>query len=266
MPYSAHPIFQDPPENWYLWRYISRDKFESLLDRRALFFCRADRFSDPYEGASPIRDIDHRLHVRPEIAEMIGQTFAEEAGKRNAEVLEWLQRSLRQSVIVSCWHSNSHESDAMWRLYLKDWRGVAIQTTVPRLKSSFDATDYEVYAGKVRYLDYSTDIYHDPDDFAIEGYNAMTPFIHKRRYFIHENEYRALVDLSKVNSSPAYDWSQDENQDGKFISVDLDILVERVVVPPQAEDAFVQLVEDLLKKADLEVRVVRSSMSSEPRF
>ena len=266
MPFSAHPIFQDPPQDWHLWRYIDIEKFESLLSRRALFFCRSDRFSDPYEGAAPDREVDYRPHAYREIAAMTGKPDDEEIAHRIAATLEGHQRSLRQSVIVSCWHSNSHESDAMWRLYLKDWYGVAVQTTVPRLKSSFAVTDYKVYAGKVRYLDYLTDIYYDSADFPIDGHNVMVPFIHKRQYFVHENEYRALVDLSKTSPGPAYDWSQDENQNGKFISVDLATLIEQVVVPPQADADFVQVVDDLLKESGLDVPVVRSSMSSEPRF
>ena len=266
MPYADHPLFVDPLNDSKLWRYIDLAKFESLLNRRALFFCRSDRFADPFEGASPEREVEHKVHAYREIMEMMGKPFDEEQARKNAAVLEWHQKALRQSVIVSCWHANDHESEAMWRLYLKDWFGVAVQSTVPRLKASLDVTSHEVYAGRVRYLDYGSGIYYDRDDFPVDGVNAMTPFIHKRRFFVHENEYRALVDLSKESNALAYDWSEGESENGKFVSVDLASLVERVVVPPQAEDDFVQQVTDLVAGAGLDVEVRRSNMSSTPRF
>ena len=36
-------------------------KFVSLLEKRALFFARADQLGDPFEGAIPINNIKSRL-------------------------------------------------------------------------------------------------------------------------------------------------------------------------------------------------------------
>lgn len=266
MPFEEHPIFVDPDEESKLWRYMDMSKFKSLLERRALFFCRADRFADPFEGASPDREVEFRVQAQREVGQAIGRQFDEEVVQHNVASLEWLQKSLRQSVIISCWHINNHESDAMWRLYLKDWFGVAVQTTPSKLKASLAATDHSVHAGRVRYLDYKTDIYHDGHDFPYDGYNALSPFVHKRKFFVHEKEYRALADLSKKSNSPAYDWSDEENQNGKFISVNLGTLIEKVIVPPQAEDPFLHTVTKAVIDSGLDIEVLRSTMGREPRF
>lgn len=51
--YKEHPIFI-PPVNpdIKLWRYIDFTKLVSLLSREQLFFSRADKFADPFEGSA----------------------------------------------------------------------------------------------------------------------------------------------------------------------------------------------------------------------
>ena len=50
--YKEHPAFEKPSdEDIKIWRYIDFTKFVSLLDKQALFFARADRLSDPFEGS-----------------------------------------------------------------------------------------------------------------------------------------------------------------------------------------------------------------------
>jgi hypothetical protein len=50
---------------------------------------------------------------------------------------------------------NDHESDALWKLYLKGSQGIAIQSTAERVKSSFEKTGtHPVYMAVVEYIDY----------------------------------------------------------------------------------------------------------------
>ena len=41
-----------------------------------------------------------------------------------------------KSTLVNCWHQNEFESEAMWRLYSENNKGIAIQTTLQRHHSS----------------------------------------------------------------------------------------------------------------------------------
>jgi hypothetical protein len=266
MPYSEHPVFSDPQQGVKLWRYMEMWKFRSLLKREELFFCRADVFSDPFEGASPEREVEHRIREQRNIASLPGFDIDEETIRGNVDDLNQLQKNLRKSVVINCWNADEHESAAMWRLYLKDKFGVAIQSTPARLKESFQRTDHEVHAGEVRYLDYEKDIYYDDQEFPYVGYNVLAPFVHKRKFFRYEHEYRALIDLSKLTTSPVYDWSGEESQKGKFVQVDLVRLIEKVVVPPQSEDRFVDEVREEVSEAGLNVDVRKSAMADEPRF
>lgn len=52
--FLEHPSFaapEDPDVN--IWRYMDFTKFVSILDAGALWFTRADRFLDQFEGSSP---------------------------------------------------------------------------------------------------------------------------------------------------------------------------------------------------------------------
>ena len=48
--YKEHPSFTPPCNNAVLWRYMDFTKFISLLDTSSLFFARADKLGDLFEG------------------------------------------------------------------------------------------------------------------------------------------------------------------------------------------------------------------------
>ena len=42
-----------PDDRDTLWRYMSLEKFVNMLETKSLFFTRADKFEDPFEGFIP---------------------------------------------------------------------------------------------------------------------------------------------------------------------------------------------------------------------
>jgi len=62
---------------------------------------------------------------------------------------------LKHLNFYNSWHMNDGESDAMWKLYLKGSQGIAIQSTVERIQSSFQNTvTHPAYMALVEYIDY----------------------------------------------------------------------------------------------------------------
>jgi len=123
MPYHAHPFFNEPsPDNARLWRYMDLAQFLSILDKQALFFPSVATLAkaDPYEGEP--------LPTKLRAAQARGAA-ALHAFRLNCEVFKYLN-------FYNCWHMNDSESDAMWKVYLKGSQGIAIQSTVARIKSS----------------------------------------------------------------------------------------------------------------------------------
>lgn len=43
-----------PDDADFLWKYMSFEKFVSLLGTKSLYFTRADKFEDPLEGFTPV--------------------------------------------------------------------------------------------------------------------------------------------------------------------------------------------------------------------
>jgi len=144
-------VFRLPDSKESVWRYMSLDKFVSLLQRRALFFCRSDRFEDRFEGSYP-----RGASIEDALAQMDVTFIGDPDLPKRRELAEQMLRSRRQSreaFLVSCWHINEHESTAMWKLYAQSNNGIAIKSTVGKLKDSIQCPE-DVLLGAVEYLDY----------------------------------------------------------------------------------------------------------------
>ena len=129
--YKDHPAFRSPQGNKVkIWRYIDFTKFVSLLDRQELFFARADKLGDPFEGSYPTRNMQLRTEKHKEWIQTLSPPI-QELLKARPKALSEFYRNLPKLIFVSSWHEGSLESAAMWRLYLKSDEGIAIQSTWP---------------------------------------------------------------------------------------------------------------------------------------
>ena len=219
-------------------------KLIALLEAGCLFFPRADRLGDPWEGAVSRQN----LALRPNL---YAQLAPEELAMMSAQ-LGVLFREQRRHMFISCWHQNEHESAAMWRLYLKSDEGIAIQTTFDRLKEALCLyKDRPVYIGQVRYLDYEK-------DFVPEG-NALAPILHKRNSFAHESEVRAVINTLGLGGVAQA--SVAEN--GIYVPISIDVLVERIYIAPTTPEWVFKAIEGMISRYGLE-RLVSKSALSEP--
>ena len=233
--YSDHSQLWPPPDDAVLWRYMDFTRFVSLLDTGALFFCRPDLLGDPFEGSlSP---------ATPPL--LAADPKAGSFTLREVDIRKFVGQAR-----VNCWHMSEFESEAMWRLYAQERKGIAIKTVFARFKEAF-VGDETITASMVRYLDYET-----------EGFpfsNLMIPLFHKRVSFQHEQEVRALFVPHLSEDGP------DETA-GCYCEVDLPKLVEEIVVAPFAEDWFADLVRSLSERYGIGDRVQPSTLSKVPTF
>lgn len=243
--YKEHPVFEKPDdENIKIWRYLDFTKLVSQLDKQTLFFIRADKLSDPFEGSYSKANIK----IRPRIYKDIP--------KESQEKISHVYKEIKMSMFVNCWHINEGESAAMWKLYLKSDEGVAIQSTFKRLTESFnDYLEDEVHIGKVRYIDYE-------NEWLPEG-NLFYPFLHKRKSFEHEHELRAII-LSIGDEG--IDLTRESSDLGMYIPVNLDILIEKIFVSPTAPKWFNDLIISIVAKYNLKKEVIQSSLANDPVY
>ena len=250
MAYNKFELCIEPDLDIVVWRYMSLQKFEWLLEDKALFFCRADKFSDPFEGTIPKREADYRK-----------KSFDD---PQSIKAISNIHRNLKGHFLVNCWHINNAENDAMWRLYLKNNNGVAIKSTVRTLLDSFVNTKEEVNCSIVRYIDYEEDIWSPP---TIKGYNMFTPILHKRKEFAQENELRLIHDIGiNIYSDNNHYWQKQPKELGKDIRVNLNELINVIYTAPTSNENQIAKIKQIVKKNGFNFQVERSELDNEPCY
>lgn len=252
-------------DNAILWRYISFEKYCSLLETSALFFCRADKFSDPFEGSILTREADYRISEEKHLAQQQNRDYDEQQARKNSEDMAGLHRKIISAVTVNCWHINKNESDAMWQLYLKNNEGVAIQSSKEKLIKSLEQTHQKIGLSKVRYLDYDKDIWFHKTEYPHRYYNLVTPLIHKRVQFSHENEFRLYNwETSRENDS-GY-WLKQKFEAGELIHVDINSLIEKIILCPSSDSVFENKIKQFTKTMGYNFSFEKSNLINTPRY
>ena len=243
-----------------IWRYMDLAKYLSVLQRSALFFCKASLLGDPFEGSvsKPIyewrdyllknRETDPQLSDWKDLPEDVVQNYVEAMPRINREHID--------TFMVNCWHMNEHESAAMWKLYASADEAVCIQSTYRRIRKALPQC---VYIGEVQYVDYERDSFPQGNVF----FNIM----HKRKSFEHERELRAVY-WSVESTDEAKTIAKDVDPNcGVWINVtDLSAIVENVYVSPTAPRWFGEVVSDATRQYGLGIDVKHSSLSAAPLY
>lgn len=114
---EPHPAFELPLPQTTILRYQTPPKLLSLAETKRLFFCRASKFKDRFEGA-------WSKHMVARMRERYIKW-----------ALEMPSRISKKSVTGSaktwgsvCWHMSAYESAAMWSLYGLNAEGVAVKS------------------------------------------------------------------------------------------------------------------------------------------
>src|ERR1700730_1357926 len=165
---ALHAAFKPPSDpDAPIWRYMDLAKFLSLLENDALYFSRADKVGDAFEGSLPDSWVEKRRAWYGSADEDV----------QPQELLEHLAR--RKHTYLSCWHMNKLESVAMWKIYEGgEGKGIAIRSKYSSLRDSINDDGLTLYIGTVRYIDYATD--------DIDWYSEFLPYVHKRKSFEFE--------------------------------------------------------------------------------
>ena len=225
-------------------------KLLSLLDKSELFFPSALILAedDPYEGSYARGNLDYDPSKDPSFKD------------KNLKVLKNFQKVrensriftrdfARRGVYINSWYMSENESAAMWKCYTENKDGVAIQTTVGRLKAAIKDNLKETYIGKIIYINYEVS--------AIPENNLFWNFVHKRKSFEHEKELRAMFINNELFNQSA------ELEKGVPIPIDIDELIEKIFISPTAPDWTKKLLESVLEKYKRNFVVKKSNLHSE---
>ena len=256
-----------------LWRYFDLLKFFAFLDGR-IYFVRADKFKDKYEGAIP---------------KTCFESFVEQSSYRNDEKEKQLVRDAylkkfderKKKAAISCWHINEKESAPMWDMYTNAGQGIAICTSMDKLKSIPKPNEYELEGFEVNYIDFDSEFKEE------YFYNELLTFTTKRIEFKHEHEYRMLLFKVNNNSAPFKGFKTDfmnssKNhkiveggfvsnvydmpEEGVSIKIDPSAIIDEIVMSPYMKSYEIESVQKIIelynKKNGTEFKVRESNLYS----
>ena len=241
-----------------LWRYMDFTKFISILENQALFFARADKLGDPFEGSVPKPNIASRATLNPDLSD------------EQKIMYGLILKQIPRFTLISCWHESPYESEAMWKLYTNVNGGIAIRSNFNALTKSFK-TNEQIHIGSVQYVDYENDVISE------EG--LLSPFLHKRKSFKHEQEARLIIqkpptvlsqssmkeNLRNMSINEINQW-HDICANGIYYEVDLDLLIQEIVIAHFAPEWLLDLVKQVTTRYGLKATIERSHLAESPTW
>lgn len=197
-----------------VWRYMAFGRFVWMLTARKLWLSRADTLGDPWEVAlstDQVRQIVAKAPIQT-IDDIAAGTPHEAASARTERIVdEW-----KKSTYVSCWRVSDHESHALWKLYCGSPEGIAIRTTLGRLRDSVQSLQVQ------------------PVNYALEprSLSLLDLASTKRPAYAYEDEVRVISthvvgarassSSQVVGKAELVNWSAEDNIDAVFVHPDAD--------------------------------------------
>jgi hypothetical protein len=212
-----------------VWRYMTFGRFVWLLVHKRLWMSRLDQLGDAWEG-------------------MLGAS----------------EDSIHRRAFANSWTSERVESHAMWSIYCRSTEGIAIRTTVAKLRVSTRG----IPVVPVKYV--------NPREFDSTAYTALQLAALKRNFFRYEKEYRVVFEPSSRPAVSDYSWSALNSTPfedaplprsiGFGLQWDPGECLEEVRLHPGADGTFRQSVEAVVGQfaPDLARNVRWSRMATRP--
>lgn len=226
-----------------LWRYCTVDRFEWIVGNSRVYFASANQFADPFEGAVAVQTIAAPIDPRYAAMEHDEKAFFE----------------LKRLTKLNCWHRAEYESDAMWKLYAGESKGVPICSTPARMQKAFGEfrlkPEYgveELWGSPVQYIDLTQ---------VRMKTGMLERFFYKHRAFEWEREFRLAISVRT-----AEEFGVNVPADGIEVPVDLSLLIDHIIVGPKISAVQRERVALLARRAGFEDRLRFSSLLGKPRY
>ena len=246
------PVYY-PTENYQIVRYMDITKFISILQRRALFFCRLDKLEDKFEGTTAALNYQRRIDLRKKRRDVGNPTQTDEEIFQMVKDIYEFEIKQKAVQTINCWNIFDSESAALWKIYSNFSKGILIKSTISNLINSFSNNKKNIYLSKIEYLDYSKEVM--PDE------NFFLSLVHKQKAYSYEQEIRLIYSVSIDDSVWSHDWESEETQEGVYLNSDIDILIDEIIVGPYSPKWYLNLLEDLLLKYGLKKTIKPSVLT-----
>ena len=262
--------------NQYIWRYLDLTKFIDLLQSKSIKLTRATSFSDPFEGT--INEYTHQAYLKRFHSDNLAKEYEEYKAAYLKVNSTWIKigenlkkegvgtvlnnalSCIKDHTFINCWHINSYESEAMWRLYSKNIQeSVVIKSTIPKI--TYKAGESFI-CKPVNYIDYSQETLFD------DYFNA--PFLQKRLSFKHENEFRIIKQqLPLIDDEDNYKKLElNAKCSTEYIDIylgdDFENIIDEIIISPFSPKWFQEIIKGLLDVYRINVPLKSSEITVQP--
>lgn len=211
-----------------LRRYMSVEKFHSLLASRALYFSPASKFGDEKEGHAT--NFDHWVWDE----QLVSVGFSGSLRERARQAKLSVTNHNRKAVVISCWTKRLDDCRRMWTEYGGGFDSVVVETNLRRLRECVGPGFLFI---PVRYVDFNK--------FAFPKDHSLKYFFFKRLEYEWEHEIRIIGHLEPGQrvGSP------------RLVGVNLELLLQRILISTNASFKFVESIHAMTADACPTVRV-----------
>jgi hypothetical protein len=248
--YAVYKVEGNPQ----LQRYISFEKFVSLISRQTLFFTRVDKLEDPFEGTSPkiVRLGLRHFYEQRNREGFFTVPMTDEVIEKNIKQHEEHTEKMRALYVINCWHKRESENALMWKAYSTTNSGIMIKSCYERVVNSLKDAEEKIQSSFVKYKDFE-------NDRRMDFGNGLHPIINKTNFYSDETEIRFVHQVP--NERWVHNWADEESQDGIYIKVNVDEMIEEIRVAPFAPARYIDIIKAVCEKFGVSKPISRSALA-----
>jgi len=241
-----------PSDPMIIRRYKPLRHFEDTL-RNGFRAGQADGYEEREGQASePAREHERQRSEQTESMKLRNGEEMDLAGG-----MEQTREAGRENYYANCWRLGTDEDPEIWEQYA-DGQGVAIETTYRQMEEFLAPNKEDLYMGIVRYMDYENNITPTGIPYAL--------YFYKHRTFDGEQEFRVLTNrggnpILRTDGKEIPSESRPDNPSHVNLSADMDALINRVIISPDAGEEVRIQVEEALDEHSVSAPVVPSRLT-----
>jgi hypothetical protein len=232
-----------------IYRYMTLAQFLFMVQHSCLYFSSISLWDDPFEGIDS--KTFHEKYKYVIEREKSGQQWRPFTPMEREvyNYCELYSKYYSEFCYGTSW-SLLNESDAMWRIYSSDTKGIKIQTTAGKLSSLHEfelgfpgGRHQQKFNSKTGKVIYTTE--NKPVEDTYLPLPTLEIFFYKRPEFEHEKEVRKVIEGFQIEALKEEVRTKLRVLQGKFIhaKIDLKDFIDEIVVDPRTPDWFLSTME-----------------------
>ena len=210
------------------------------------------KFFEHLTGTTAKQNYDLRKQWHEAGRPYLHEPITDEELLEQVKVMYDHDNQMKALVCINCWNKCENESAALWKIYADFNKGIMIKSSIQNLHAAFANNGKQVALSEIRYMDYRKET-------MLDG-NSNYLIIHKQKAYSYEEEVRLIYSVIP-EIGWVYNWEEEEVQEGKYIDIDLNLLIDEIVISPFAPAWFFKLVEDIMYKYELSKPINKSELS-----